>query len=163
MRSWSMPVRRSARTEAASTITALVDAAENAIDELEQAAFLVSLLPVELEPIPPTPLGELSAAAISGAEAAVRGLEAAASLAEGDGGAPTARTRCKRPPVSSISSTTPTNPSAPSRGLCLAARGARDGDPSRSSLPAHSSGRATGSRLSVICCTPMSWANCRNS
>jgi uncharacterized protein Yka (UPF0111/DUF47 family) len=75
-----------ARTEAASTITALINAAENAIDELEQAAFLVSLLPVEIESNLATPLAELSAAAISGAEAAVRGLEAAASLAEGDGG-----------------------------------------------------------------------------
>jgi uncharacterized protein Yka (UPF0111/DUF47 family) len=75
-----------ARTEAAPTITALVDAAENAIDELEQAAFLVSLLPVEIEPNLLAPLGELADAAISGTEAAVRGLEAAASLAEGDGG-----------------------------------------------------------------------------
>jgi uncharacterized protein Yka (UPF0111/DUF47 family) len=75
-----------ARTEAASTITALIDAAENAIDELEQAAFLVSLLPVEIEPHLALPLAELSATAISGAEAAVRGLEAAANLAEGDGG-----------------------------------------------------------------------------
>jgi uncharacterized protein Yka (UPF0111/DUF47 family) len=75
-----------ARTEAAPTVTALIDAAENAIDELEQAAFLVSLLPVEIEPDLATPLAELSAAAISGAEAAVRGLEAAANLAEGDGG-----------------------------------------------------------------------------
>ncbi|HMK41672.1 MAG TPA: hypothetical protein VK451_08950 [Methyloceanibacter sp.] len=75
-----------ARTEAAPTIAALIDAAENAIDELEQAAFLVSLLPVETEPSLLAPLAELSAAAISGTEAAVRGLEAAASLAEGEGG-----------------------------------------------------------------------------
>ncbi len=74
------------RTEAAPTITALVDAAENAIDELEQAAFLVSLLPLEIEPDLLAPLNELSVAAISGTEAAVRGLEAAVSLAEGDGG-----------------------------------------------------------------------------
>jgi uncharacterized protein Yka (UPF0111/DUF47 family) len=75
-----------ARTEAAPTITALVDGAENAIDELEQAAFLVSLLPVEIAPHLLAPLGELATAAISGTEAAVRGLEAAASLAGGDGG-----------------------------------------------------------------------------
>ena len=75
-----------ARTEAAPTVTALIDAAENAIDELEQAAFLVSLLPVEIERDLSTQLAELSAVAISGAETAVRGLEAAASLAEGDGG-----------------------------------------------------------------------------
>jgi uncharacterized protein Yka (UPF0111/DUF47 family) len=75
-----------ARTDAAHTIGALIDTAENAIDELEQAAFLVSLLPAEIAPELLAPLGELAAAAISGTEAAVRGVEAAASLAEGDGG-----------------------------------------------------------------------------
>ncbi|MGE5260591.1 MAG: hypothetical protein ACM3MH_06900 [Actinomycetota bacterium] len=75
-----------ARTAAAPTITALIDTAEDTIDELEQAAFLVSLLPAAIEPSLMVPLGELAAAAISGTEAAVRGLEAAASLAEGDGG-----------------------------------------------------------------------------
>src|SRR5262249_20409258 len=74
-----------ARTEAAPTHTALIDAAENVIDELEQAAFLVSLLPVAIEPDLLAPLDHLCAAAISGTEAAIRGLEAAASLAEGDG------------------------------------------------------------------------------
>ncbi len=74
-----------ARTQAGRTIAELVDAAENTIDELEQAAFLVPLLPLELEPDLLQPLGELCASAISGAEAAVRGLEAATSLAEGDG------------------------------------------------------------------------------
>jgi uncharacterized protein Yka (UPF0111/DUF47 family) len=74
-----------ARTQANPTIALLVDAAENSIDELEQAAFLVSLLPLELEPDLLEPLGELCAVAISGTEAAVRGLEAAASLSEGDG------------------------------------------------------------------------------
>ena len=75
-----------ARTQAAPTITGLVDAAENAIDELEQAAFLVPLLPLELDQALVAPLGELCGAAISGTEAAVRGLEAAVSLSEGDGG-----------------------------------------------------------------------------
>jgi uncharacterized protein Yka (UPF0111/DUF47 family) len=75
-----------ARTGAAPSITALIDGAENAIDELEQAAFLVSLLPTEIEPNLLAPLGVLAKAAIAGSEAAVRGLEAAASLAEGDGG-----------------------------------------------------------------------------
>ena len=75
-----------ARTQAAPTITGLVDAAENAIDELEQAAFLVSLLPLELDQALVAPLGELCGVAIAGTEAAVRGLEAAVSLSEGDGG-----------------------------------------------------------------------------
>jgi uncharacterized protein Yka (UPF0111/DUF47 family) len=73
-----------ARTQADAMIAQLVDAAENAIDELEQAAFLVSLLPRELEPALLEPLGELCTAAISGAEVGVRGLEAAACLSEGD-------------------------------------------------------------------------------
>jgi len=75
-----------ARTQAAPTITGLVDAAENAIDELEQAAFLVSLLPLQLDQVLAVPLGVLCAVAISGAEAAIRGLEAAVSLSEGEGG-----------------------------------------------------------------------------
>jgi uncharacterized protein Yka (UPF0111/DUF47 family) len=74
-----------ARTLASAMIAQLVNAAENAIDELEQAAFLVSLLPRELEPAVLEPLGELCTGAISGAEAAIRGLEAAASLSEGSG------------------------------------------------------------------------------
>ena len=82
----ALEARRSiARTQANPTITELVNAAENAIDELEQASFLVSLLPRELEANLLQPLGELCAGAIAGAEAAVCGLEAAASLAEGDG------------------------------------------------------------------------------
>jgi uncharacterized protein Yka (UPF0111/DUF47 family) len=76
-----------ARTQAAPTITGLVDAAENAIDELEQGAFLVSLLPSELDQALVAPLGELCTTAVSGVEAAVRGLEAIASLSEGEGGA----------------------------------------------------------------------------
>ncbi|HZP09610.1 hypothetical protein [Methyloceanibacter sp.] len=74
------------RTQAAPTIAALVDAAENAIDELEQAAFLASLLPPDIEPRLIVPLGSLSAAAVAGTEAAARGVEAAAGLAGGDGG-----------------------------------------------------------------------------
>ena len=67
-------------------MTKLVNAAEDAIDELEQASFLVSLLPRELAENLLQPLSELCDGAISGAEAAVRGLEAAASLSEGNGG-----------------------------------------------------------------------------
>jgi len=62
-----------------------VDSAETAIDELEQAAFFASLVPAKIEPELLEPLTELCGAAVAGTEAAVRGLEAAAGLAEGDG------------------------------------------------------------------------------
>jgi uncharacterized protein Yka (UPF0111/DUF47 family) len=60
-----------------------VDAAEDTIDQLEQAAFLSSLLPVELEPSLLQPLGDLCNTAVAASEAAARGLEAAAGFAEG--------------------------------------------------------------------------------
>jgi uncharacterized protein Yka (UPF0111/DUF47 family) len=83
----ALEARRSIeRTQANPTMTKLVNSAEDAIDELEQAAFLVSLLPRELAENLLQPLSELCTGAISGAEAAVRGLEAAASLSEGNGG-----------------------------------------------------------------------------
>ena len=83
----ALEARRSIeRTQANPTMTELVNAAEDAIDELEQASFLVSLLPRELAENLLQPLSELCNGAISGAEAAVRGLEAAASLSEGNGG-----------------------------------------------------------------------------
>lgn len=83
----ALEARRSiARTQANPTIRELVNAAENVIDELEQASFLASLLPRELDGNLLEPLCELCDGAISGAEAAVRGLEAAASLSEADGG-----------------------------------------------------------------------------
>jgi uncharacterized protein Yka (UPF0111/DUF47 family) len=83
----ALEARRSiARTQANPTIAALVNAAEDAIDELEQASFLVSLLPRELDDSLLRPIGELCDGAIAGSEAAVRGLEAAASLSEGNGG-----------------------------------------------------------------------------
>ena len=72
------------RTQASPVILQLVDAAENTIDELEQAAFLASLFPREPEPLLLEPLNELCATAIAGIEAAARGLEAAAGLGNGD-------------------------------------------------------------------------------
>jgi len=63
-------------------IERLVARAEEAIDELEQAAFIVSLaneLPRELLP----PLAQLCAAAIAGAEAAASGVAAAIEVPEG--------------------------------------------------------------------------------
>jgi uncharacterized protein Yka (UPF0111/DUF47 family) len=73
-----------ARTQASPMITQLVNTAENTVDELEQAAFLASLLPVALNPALLKPLGDLCGTAIAATEAAVQGLEAAAGLAEGD-------------------------------------------------------------------------------
>ena len=61
-----------------------MDAAENTIDELEQAAFFASLVPPKLEPAVLGPLEDLCAAAAAGTEAAARGLEAAVGIGEGE-------------------------------------------------------------------------------
>jgi uncharacterized protein Yka (UPF0111/DUF47 family) len=71
------------RFDADPAIERLVNQAENAIDELEQAAFVASLVPAELAPDLLTPLAALAAAAIAGAEAAAAGTEAAAEVPEG--------------------------------------------------------------------------------
>jgi uncharacterized protein Yka (UPF0111/DUF47 family) len=73
------------RSQASPTIAQLVDTAENAIDELEQAAFFASLVvPSKLAPAVQKPLAGLCDAAVAGTEAAAKGLEAAAATAEGD-------------------------------------------------------------------------------
>jgi uncharacterized protein Yka (UPF0111/DUF47 family) len=56
---------------------------EDAIDDLEQAAFAASLVPAELPATLVDPLIELCAAAVSSAEAAVVGTTAAAEVPEG--------------------------------------------------------------------------------
>jgi len=61
----------------------LVNEMENAIDELEQAAFVASLTPGALIPQLREPLIELCSAAISGAEAAAIGAAAAAEIPHG--------------------------------------------------------------------------------
>ena len=64
------------RSQASSTIARLVDTAEAAIDELEQAAFFASLVePSKLAPAVQSPLAGLCDAAVAGTEAAARGLE----------------------------------------------------------------------------------------
>jgi uncharacterized protein Yka (UPF0111/DUF47 family) len=73
-----------ARTHASPVILNLVDTVESTIDELEQAAFLASLVPRELDPALLAPLRELAATAIAGTEAAICGVEAAAGLADGE-------------------------------------------------------------------------------
>jgi len=72
-----------ARLDAGRDIERLVNEMENAIDELEQAAFVVSLLPEELSAELLDPLGELCDAVISGTAAAATGIAAAAEVPEG--------------------------------------------------------------------------------
>jgi len=64
-------------------IVRLVNEIEDAIDELEQAAFVASLLPKEVTPRLLDPLIALCGAAISGVEAAATGAAAAAEVPEG--------------------------------------------------------------------------------
>jgi uncharacterized protein Yka (UPF0111/DUF47 family) len=72
-----------ARFGANPTTERLVNRMEEAIDELEQAAFIASLVPGEIAPDLLTPLAQLCAAAVSGAEAAAIGVAAATDVPEG--------------------------------------------------------------------------------
>lgn len=72
-----------ARFEAGSVIGQLVDRAEEAIDELEQAAFIASLLPDEVGADALQALADLAGAALAATEAAAAGAEAAAEVPEG--------------------------------------------------------------------------------
>lgn len=72
-----------ARLNARPLIQSLVDGVEQAIDELEQAAFIASLTPVGVGKQPLAALTELCAVAIAGIEAAASGLTAAAEVPEG--------------------------------------------------------------------------------
>ena len=72
-----------ARFDADRRIERLINQIEDAIDELEQAAFVASLVPSELSPELLDPLAELCAAAVSGAEAAAAGVAAAAEVPDG--------------------------------------------------------------------------------
>jgi len=71
------------RFDAGPQIRRLVDQVEEAIDELEQAAFAASLLPNDVAAGLLDPLTELCAAAICGAEAAASGAAAAVEVPEG--------------------------------------------------------------------------------
>ena len=71
------------RFDAGPNIRRLVDQIENAIDELEQAAFIASLVPREVPGELLDPLAELCASAIFGAEAAATGAAAAAEVPDG--------------------------------------------------------------------------------
>jgi uncharacterized protein Yka (UPF0111/DUF47 family) len=71
------------RFNASSTIAQLVNAAEDAVDELEQAAFLASLAPAAIAPALLGELTTLANAAIGGAEAAASGIDAASEVSQG--------------------------------------------------------------------------------
>ena len=72
-----------ARFDADASIELLVNRAEQAIDELEQAAFISSLVPDAIAPDLLGPLAALCAAAVEGAEAAATGAACAADVPEG--------------------------------------------------------------------------------
>jgi uncharacterized protein Yka (UPF0111/DUF47 family) len=72
-----------ARFGADRTVEYLINSVEEAIDELEQAAFISSLVPEALPPELLTPLAELAAAAVAGVETAASGAAAAADVPDG--------------------------------------------------------------------------------
>ncbi len=72
-----------ARYEADPSIESLVDRIEEAIDELEQAAFISSLMPSEIAEELLHPLAEVAAAAVAGAGSAAAGAAAAADVPDG--------------------------------------------------------------------------------
>ena len=72
-----------ARLDANRGIERLINQMENAIDELEQAAFVASLIPGEVAAELLEPLAELCAATVSGTEAAAVGIAAAAEVPDG--------------------------------------------------------------------------------
>jgi hypothetical protein len=70
--------------EAGPTIEQLVNRVEEAIDELEQAAFIASIMPAGIRADVFKPLADLCSAAVSAAEAAGSGVDAAAEVPEGN-------------------------------------------------------------------------------
>jgi uncharacterized protein Yka (UPF0111/DUF47 family) len=80
----AMEARREiARFEGDAAIERLANCIEEAIDDLEQAAFVASLVPDQLPPGLLEPLAALGAAAVSGTEAAGVGIAAAVDVPEG--------------------------------------------------------------------------------
>jgi uncharacterized protein Yka (UPF0111/DUF47 family) len=71
------------RLDAGPIIEQLVDRVEEAVDELEQAAFIASLAPAAIEPLLLSALVELCAVATAATEAAASGLAAAVEVPEG--------------------------------------------------------------------------------
>lgn len=75
--------REVARLNARPIVGQLIDRAEEAVDELEQAAFVASLAPTGLDTPLVSALAELCAVAMTATEAAACGLAAAAEVPEG--------------------------------------------------------------------------------
>ena len=71
------------RTNAGAIIAQLIDTAEQTVDELEQAAFVASLVPAVIGQNFLAPLAELADAAVHGTEAAASGIDAATEVSEG--------------------------------------------------------------------------------
>ena len=72
-----------ARYDADPAIAQLVDRIEDAIDELEQAAFISSLMPPDMPEELLRPLADVAAAAVTGAGSAAMGAAAAADVPDG--------------------------------------------------------------------------------
>jgi uncharacterized protein Yka (UPF0111/DUF47 family) len=72
-----------ARLEAGPIIEQLMNRVEEAIDELEQAAFIASIMPAGVSVDVSKPLADLCSAAISATEAAAAGVDAAAEVPQG--------------------------------------------------------------------------------
>lgn len=72
-----------ARFNADRGIERLVNQIEEAIDDLEQAAFIASLIPADVAPALLEPLADLSAATVAGTEALAVGVAAAAEVPDG--------------------------------------------------------------------------------
>jgi uncharacterized protein Yka (UPF0111/DUF47 family) len=72
-----------ARLDADGVMTQLVDHLEDAIDDLEQAAFIASLIPPDMGANVLAPLTNLCMTALAGTEAAACGADAAAEVPEG--------------------------------------------------------------------------------
>jgi uncharacterized protein Yka (UPF0111/DUF47 family) len=72
-----------ARLEAGPIIEQLMNRVEEAIDDLEQAAFIASIMPAGMSAEVFKPLADLCSAAVSATEAAAAGVDAAAEVPEG--------------------------------------------------------------------------------
>jgi uncharacterized protein Yka (UPF0111/DUF47 family) len=71
------------RLNASAIVARIVDTAEDTVDELEQAAYIASLLPAAIDRTLIELVATLADAAISGVEAAASGIDAAAEVSQG--------------------------------------------------------------------------------
>jgi uncharacterized protein Yka (UPF0111/DUF47 family) len=72
-----------ARLDAGPAIERLVNGIEDVVDELEQAAFIASLLPEKMSDSVLKPLSDLCAVVLTGVETAASGVDAAGEVPEG--------------------------------------------------------------------------------